>query len=156
MKLLPIPQHDGVERPRGAVDDREVVFGSYSGTGSRRFNPVEYAAQTVALEEELEAAIEAAREATAAKFLAFYRELLKPYRISTHRVVVCAGMGMSTIDVTNLRTGKTEGVEFLPSHWDRGVYALLREISQALNWDWAAYLDGEVIAGPADSFEVTQ
>lgn len=146
MVLLPIPQHDGSERKRGAVGDGEMVFSPYSRTGSRRFNPVEYAARSVALENELEAAIESVREIAAAKFLAFYRELLAPHRIANHRVVIRAAMGLATVDVTSLRTGETESVEFQPC--DRGVYTLLREIDQALNYDWAWHLDGALLAGP--------
>jgi len=146
MALLPITQHDGVERLRGAVDDREVVFSPYSGHGSRRFNPVEYAARSVELENELEAAIESAREAAAAKFLAFYRTLLAPHCIANHRIVISAAMGLATVDVINLRTGETESVESQPC--DRGVYTLLREIDQALNYDWAWHLDGSLLAGP--------
>jgi hypothetical protein len=146
MALKPIPQHDGVERKRGSIDDLDRTYSVYSNSFSRAFNPVEYAAVTVQLEEELETAIENAREATSEKFLAFYRELLKHHCFKNHRVWISAAMGMASVRVTNLRTG----VAVTPEHesWgNRGVYTLICEISQALNWDWAAYLDNKTLVG---------
>lgn len=146
MALQPIPQHDGAVRVRGSVPSTEEVRSPYSSHYSRRFNPVEYAAVTVRLEQELEDAIEAANEAASVKFLAFYRELLRPYQVTQHRVWVSAGMGMATVSVTDLRSGET----VTPEHegMNRGLFLLICEISQALNWPWAAYLDGKTLAGP--------
>lgn len=146
MALKPIPQHDGAERERGAVPDSAIHYGNMGGYGSRPFNPVEYAAETCRINAAMETRIADAQEQAGNEFLAFFRGLLQGHTVTNHQVYISAGMGASSVYVRNLRTGKEDAVDDVVA--PIGVYVLLQEIDQALDWDWAGYLNGKVLAGP--------
>lgn len=146
MALQPIPQHDGVERERGAVPDSAMYYGNMGGGGSRRFNPVEYAAETQRIIDAMETRVAQAHEAAGVEFLVFFRGLLKAHTFTNHQVYISAGMGCASVYVRDLRTDDKYPVSDLVGA--RGVYQLLQEIDQALDWDWAGYLNDKVLAGP--------
>lgn len=146
MTLKPIPQHDGEDRERGRVPSLEGTSSPYSHGWSRRFNPVEYSAVAVAIEQELEEKTELLRKEASEKFLAFFRGLVEPYDFTNHRVWISAGMGVASVYVTDLRSGEESSVEYMPDSCARGVYLLLQEISQSLDWDWAGYLDRKILS----------
>lgn len=124
--------------PRGAVSDNELQRGyplnSGARTYSRRHNPVEASKAFQKLESQQEDAIERVHERSAKRFLKYFRKLLKRHNYSRHVITVSASMGMCTVDVDG------EWVRNKPPY---GAYLLLQEIDQAMNYDYAHYLDGE-------------
>jgi hypothetical protein len=115
------------------------------GYGSRRFNPVEYAAETCRITDAMETRVAEVHEQAGGEFLAFFRELLKDHRTTNHRVYISAGMGCASVYVRHLRSGEQYPVSDIVGA--RGVFVLLQEIDQALDWEWAGYLDEAVLAG---------
>lgn len=123
---------------RGAVPDTELTQGytlnSGARTYSRRLNPVEAEKVFKKLGDGMEDSIELVRARFAKKFLKYFRKLVKRHNYSRHVITISAAMGLPTVAV--------DGV-WVDNKPHRGAYLLLQEVDQALDWDWAAYLDGE-------------
>lgn len=139
--LLPIPQYDGFaarNSKRGPVSDMEVSVGMRQPDGttprSRRFNPVEASRALRSLDDKMDSALEKVRERYAQRYLRALRKLLEPYNTSRHEITIIAAMGAGMVCVDGDNVDHKQ---------DRGLYVLLKEIDQALSWDWCAYLDGE-------------
>jgi hypothetical protein len=137
MRLEPIPQVDGFDgRKRGAAADWHT--GNVSGARSRSINPVEHSAAFCELDDELEAAVSAVHERMARRYLAAMRAMPAPYNTSRHVITIRAGMGACHIDVSGRTVSDWEGP-------GRGLYVLLEEMAQALQWHWAGHLNGECL-----------
>lgn len=135
LALDPIPQRDGFEqRQRGAMTNWHI--GNVSGARSRSGNQVEYSEAFSKLDDSMHEAIAAVHEEFAKRYLSALRSMLAPYNTSRHVITIRAGMGASHIDVSGRMISDWEGPR-------RGLYLLLSEMAQALEWDWANYLDGE-------------
>jgi hypothetical protein len=119
---------------RGARHDWHT--GNVSGDTSRSSNALESAPAFQALDDAMQAAIEGVRRQHAQTFLRELRTLLAPYNTSRHAITIDAAMGSCCLKIdARLFSEHDSG----PA---RGVYLLLAEITQFLNWDWCAYLDG--------------
>ena len=130
MKPKPIPGAENA--PRGAVNKWHV--GNISGQASRGFNAIEMAGVTDTYESLLEDAIEDVRKHYSTKFLKYFRELVAQYKTHNHEIVFQCGMGLCSILINNTL------LQYFPS---RGIFALLYEIEQTMDWGWGSYLDGE-------------
>ena len=123
---------------RGAVPDCESTPGyplsNGARTSSRRHNPVEASKTFQKLEEQQEDAIERVLERSAKRFLKYFRKLVTSHNYSRHVITISAGMGMCTVQVDG---------DWVDNKPNRGAYLLLQEIDQAMNYDYAHYLDGE-------------
>lgn len=129
MKLIPIK---GAEHIKRGANERWHT-GNISKTPSRGFNPVEQGV-TRKLEADLEAALEKVFKRHAQKFLKQFRKLVAAYKTHNHKIEIVASMGYCIVTVNGA---------LLQDKPQRGMYVLLAEIEQAMNWEWGAYLDGE-------------
>lgn len=101
-----------------------------------------------AIEEDMEAVLEAARRARAGHCLEALRELLAPFELGRHEVVINASSGSTCLDV-RVRSEFSDGPsrQLSKLRADGVVLDVLQEIDDFLqdHGDWTRLLDGEVL-----------
>jgi hypothetical protein len=130
VRLIPIKGAEHVKR--GA--NNKWHTGNISGQQSRGYNAIEAGGVTIKLEHKLDEAVERLHELHSKRFLKYYRKLIAGYKTHNHVIEISANMGDSTIKVNG---------NLLQDYYSRGMFTLLYEIEQTMNWEWSAYLDGE-------------
>lgn len=135
-------------RPRGAVTLYHTS--SMSRGSSRALNHMEMKDEGRRLNDEMEAEVERVRRRYSKRFLGFVRKQLDGFNLKRHIVVISAGMGSSCLYIFDKKTFERRLVCDLrnPSNCTPGnVVDVLQEIDQYLEgqWDWASYLDKQII-----------
>lgn len=124
-----------------------VVISMNSGRKSLPWTDIDADPKFKALNSKWEDAKAKADEQAGKRFLEYFRKRLLPYNTGRHTISICAAMGMCTIDID----GKAVEHGNFGGDWVRRRSPVVEELlsmNQALDYDWAYVLDGEILNTP--------
>lgn len=129
-----------------------VIFTMGSGLKTLPWTAIDSDPKFKALNDKWDDAKARADRLAGKRFLAYFRKRLLAYNTGRHTISICAAMGMCSIDIDgeSVEWGNFGG-DFVRKR--SAVVAELLAIHQALDYDWAWTLDGEVLnvpRGPAN------
>ncbi|VTU31011.1 hypothetical protein H6CHR_03514 [Variovorax sp. PBL-H6] len=100
-----------------------------------------------AIEDDMEAALEAARRARAAQCLEALRGLLAPFELDRHEIRISAASDFTCLDVRTRSSPNRHARQLSKLHADGVVLHVLQEIDEFLqdHVEWTRLLDGEIL-----------
>lgn len=132
--------------PQGRGPVRVHDFSTLTNNASRALNPMERSKEAERINQAMDEQIERAKQRASVKHLRFIRKQLKGFDLHGHQVWIEASMGTCGVRIESRRSGKQQWAHELQGAGRSVVAAVLQEIDQYLDYDWACFLDGELLA----------